>query len=90
MEKATKIIRLVTVTIMAVCAGLDLAKRIKEHVGDAVQDAKAGSPLGNLFDGVDLSGLEATLRHATARDRHAEEGTDQADPAWKEETYRGR
>lgn len=54
MEKATKTIRLVTAMILAVCAGLDLAKKIKEHIGGAVEDTLDKAGAGNLFANLDL------------------------------------
>lgn len=74
MDKATKILRFATAMIMAVVAGMDLAKRLREHAQEAAQEAVGGAgikadgdPVASVQEALDR--MAANLKTSTGRPR---------------------
>lgn len=70
MDKAIKILRLTHALLLAVSAGLALAKQIREHAEEAVDDAQSGK-VGVKVNGENFPGLQAALDRMTENLRDA-------------------
>lgn len=90
MDKATKILRFATAMILAVVAGMDLAKRLREHAQEAAKEAAGGADTktaGHPFDSVGeaLDRMAENLKARTERSRPKDPPADLDTTPWDDQ-----